>query len=309
MLSESEFKKRLIFFREKTAKISSNSLISGRHPSKFLGLGDNMKDYGEYDPAIHAIEDIDFVLSASEPDGKLRVRYFFDEEVRPTFVVIDTTKSMYFGDKLDIALLSAWFLAISLVVDGPVYLMDGKDLTLSAVKSVPQASLKSGIAEFRKNYEAEVDSISRDILGLKTALRKTESKTSNFSYADLTLLNKKNRKSNLFVISDFISNEDFSDIFKKLKSAGFSVFAVITRDKEEEGCPVLGALDAVDPESESLSSVRLYGRISEIDKTIREKNEALLVNLARSSAIFVKIAGIEEVLIKIRTILKKVKKI
>jgi len=307
VLSEKEFEERLISFKAKIAKISSNSLVSGRHPSKFLGTGDKMKDYGEYDPAIHEISDIDFVLSACEPDGKLWVKYFFDEEVRPTFIVIDTTESMYFGDKLDAALLAAWFLAASLVADGPVYLVDCRNLA-AAVKKIPQTVLKKSIAELRKSYEKQVELISKEILGLKRDLKKEKNKTGGFNYSDLALFFKKKvRKSNLFVVSDFISNEDFSDIFQKLKSSGFSVFVVIVRDEEEENPRNLGALNLRDPEKES--GRNFFGSLSKVKKFIGKKNSSCETDLLRSSAPFVRISCIDELLVKIRLLLKKAKKI
>lgn len=310
MLSEKEFEERLIAFRAKISKISSNSLVSGRHPSKFLGLGDKMRDYGEYDPAIHDIADIDFVLSAGEPDGKLWVRRFFDEEARPTFIVIDTTKSMYFGDKLDTALLSAWFLAANLVLDGPIYLIDSKDLAIFPAKKISQALLKDSVTEFRENYEKQVGLISREILGLKRNLGKKENKTDGFSCGGLdSFLKKRIRKSNLFIITDFISNEDFLDIFKRLKSAGFSVFAVITRDKEEENPPSLGPLNVVDPEVGNTSSKESFGQPLKVKHLIRQKNASLEADLLRSSAFFASITGIDEILVNIRLLLKKAKKI
>lgn len=309
MLSKKEFEERLISFKAKIAKISSNSLVSGRHPSKFLGTGDKMKDYGEYDPAIHEISDIDFVLSAGESDGKLWVKRFFDEEVRPTFIVIDTTRSMYFGYKLDTALLATWFLAVNLVSDGPIYIIDGKDMA-EAVKKIPRAVLADFVGGFRKAYEAKVELISREILGLKKDLNKKSDKTDSFRYADLEpLFKKKFRKSNLFIVSDFISNEDFSNIFKKLKSAGFSVFAVIVRDKEEESPPHLGALNVVDPEADVGSSKKFFGRVFTATNLIKEKNSACETDLLRSSVFFVSIAGIDEILVKIRMLLKRAKKI
>lgn len=309
MLSEKEFEERLISFKAKIAKISSNSLVAGRHPSRFLGLGGKIKDYGEYDPAIHDISDIDFVLSAGEPDGKLWVRRSFDEEVRPTFIVVDTTKSMYFGNKLDTALLAAWFLAVNLATEGSVYLVDSKDLAIFSTKKISQALLKESVTEFRKNYEKQVELISREILGLKRTARKKENKANSFCYGDLSsFFKKKIKKSNLFIVSDFISDEDFSDIFKKLKSAGFSVFAVITRDKEEENPPRLGPLNVVDPETEAASPKSLSGQISKVKNFIRQKNSACEINLIRSSVFFVSIIGADELLVKIRLLLKKARK-
>lgn len=295
MFSGKEFEEKLAALKLKILKISSNSLARGRHPSKFLGAGEKMKDYGEYDPAIHDVADIDFVLSAGEPDGKLWVKRFFDEKIRPTFILIDTTKSMYFGDKLDTALVLAWISAANLILDGPVFLVDSKDIYSEKYKKFSSSFPKESVIAFRKNYEKEIDFVSKEILGLRReAIQKQKDEKRDFSYADLeALLKQKRKRANLIIISDFITAENFSGIFKRLKSAGFAIFAFVVRDEAEENLPALGPLDGVDPET------KIGGQVKSFKDNFWEEN------FIRSSALAIRITSTDEAITKIRLLLNK----
>lgn len=300
MLSGKEFEEKLTALKLKILKFLSDSLARGRHPSKFLGAGEKMKDYGEYDPAIHDVADIDFVLSAGEPDGKLWVKRFFDEKTRPTFIVIDTTKSMYFGDKLDTALVLTWLSAANLILDGPVFLVDSKDICSDKYKKFSSSFSKESVMAFRKDYEREIDSIAREILGLRYKAGQKQQKDigASFNCADLeALLKQKRKRANLVIISDFITEENFSDIFKKLKSAGFIVFVFVVRDEAEENPPVVGPLYAVDPETGISGFVKNF------------KDDFWEENFIRSSALAVKVTNIDEAAVKIRLLINKARRL
>ena len=105
MLTEKEFEEKLRTLEMKLPSLTADMLFRGRHPSPFVGSGYKTSGIAEYDPAIHDVSDIDFELSAQEPDKRLLVRLYYDEEIRPTYIVIDTAKTMFFGDKIDSALL------------------------------------------------------------------------------------------------------------------------------------------------------------------------------------------------------------
>lgn len=300
MLSGKEFEEKLAALKLKIFKISSDSLARGRHQSKFLGAGEKMKDYGEYDPVIHDVADIDFVLSAGEPDGKLWVKRFFDEKTRPTFIVIDTTRSMCFGDKLDTAFILAWFLAANLILDGPVFLIDSKDICSGKYKKFSRSFPKESVIVFRKVYEREIVSVAREILGLRReALQKQQKDAgNNFNFADLeALFKQKRKKANLIIISDFITEENFSDIFKKLKSAGFIVFACVVRDEAEENTPIVGPLYAVDPETGIRGSVKKF------------KDDFWEENFIRYSALAVKTTNIDEAAVRARFLVNKARRL
>lgn len=313
MLTEKEFEEKLRTLEMKLPSLTSDMLFHGRHPSLFVGSGYQTSGIAEYDPAIHEISDIDFELSAQEPDKRKLVRLYHDEEIRPTYMVIDTSETMLFGDKTDSALLAAWSLASVFVLDGPVWFVDWAELLrpLTAKRDLPLEHLQTTLKEWRKEYGDRVRELAREIFAARKKILKRGGGLPKVSAKDLkNLLKRETTKANLVLISDFIMPGRIEDVFRDLRVAEFAIFVVIVRDPAEEEIPDIGELDTFDAEGGKIFSI--YGNSPEKKRAIEEKIALYFgefeAQCMHSAALFTKITGPDNIIIPIHLLLQKIRR-
>jgi len=313
MLTEKEFEEKLLILEMKLPILAADMLFRGRHPSPFVGSGYQTSGIAEYDPAIHAFSDIDFELSAQEPDKRKLVRVYYDEEIRPAYVVINMAKTMYFGDKLDSALLAAWSLASIFVHDGPVRFIDWADLPDPSVgqRDLQPEHLRLTIKEWRKEYEERVKELAKEIFAVRKNILQRNSRAPRAFAEDLrNLLKRETTKANLVLISDFIAPEEYGRVFRDLRVAEFAIFAIAIRDPAEEKIPDIGELAVFDAENGKtfLLSGGSYKQKKVIEKRITAQLEEFEVQCRNSAILFTKITSPDNVLVPIHFLLQKIKR-
>ena len=313
MLTEKEFEEKLRTLEMKLPSLTADMLFRGRHPSPFVGSGYKTSGIAEYDPAIHDISDIDFELSAQEPDKRLLVRLYYDEEVRPTYIVIDTTETMFFGDKVDSALLSAWCLSSIFIIDGPVRFIDWMDLAdpLARQSDLLPEHLRLSLKGWRKEHEERAKELAGEIFSARTKILKRKSKTPQASTEDLrNLLKRDTTKANLVLVSDFIMPGEYSKVFRDLRAAEFMLFAIAIRDMAEEKIPDIGGIDVFD--TESGTSFLLSGSSDRQKRIAEEKIAAHLgefeTQCRNSAVLFTKITNPDNIIVSIHLLLQKIQR-
>jgi len=216
---------------EVITKKSVNSILGGEYQSVFKGQGIHFADFREYQ-AGDDIRHIAWNLTART--NNTYVKTFEEERELNVFLITDISASQVFSsiDSRKIDLCSE----ISSVISYTAIL--NKD-------RIGMLSFSDGINDFippNKGKKHIMSLISR-ILSVKDLNKKTNIKES------LEFISKVLKKrSVLFLISDFIFNDDIEKILKSLAVA-HDLIAVCLYDEKEFELPNIGLINIKDPET------------------------------------------------------------
>jgi uncharacterized protein (DUF58 family) len=117
-----------------------NSLLAGRHASRLRGRGLNFEELRRYQPGDD-IRTIDWKVTART--GKTHTRVYTEERDRPTLLMVDQRRSMFFGSQramksvtaAEVASLAAWRVVDSGDRVGAIVFNDADTVTIRPYRS------------------------------------------------------------------------------------------------------------------------------------------------------------------------------
>lgn len=244
--------RRIRLIQIKARKLLSGNLI-GDYSTPLKGTGFEFDQVREYYPE----DDVRFIdWKSSARTNKLLTKQYHDERNRSVVILLDVSNSSEFGVKQKLMTeVAAIFAAMA------DYGKDSLGLLLFAgdvLKFVPLgrgpqhlAQIMSAIFDFQKPTDKSILAQTRLDLALKYAMRQLRD------------------QSLLFVISDFVSENDFS---KELRVAAnrHDVIAVRCLDAQENELPACGLLQVSDPETGQIWELDQHSR-REINQKLRDR--------------------------------------
>lgn len=228
-----------------------NSLFAGEYHSAFKGQGMTFSDFREYVPGDD-VRNISWSLTARA--NKPYIKKYDEERELTLMIVVDISASGNFGSKL--------YLKKEVIAQMAAL------LSFSAVKNNDRIGLllfSDQVEHFvpPKKGRGHVHRILRDILFFEPISRKTK-----LSVAFEHLRHALNKKTNIFIFSDFV-DQHYEQSLRFLAKKHDTV-AVVVEDAFEKEFPKIGIVDMEDAESGDLITVDTSDPV--FQKQYREQN-------------------------------------
>lgn len=214
-----------------------NSIFAGQYHSAFKGQGMTFSDFREYVPGDD-VRDISWNLTART--GKPYIKKYEEERELTLILAIDVSGSMGFGSKD--------------YLKGEVVTHLAALLGFSAAKNNDNVGLllfTDQVEHFvpPKKGRGHIQRILRDLY-----YHEPKTQNTKISVAVNYLAGILKKRANIFLMSDFFTDEDFGYALKKL-SRKHELISVVCTDEAEEKLPNLGLIDLYDPEAEEIVTV------------------------------------------------------
>lgn len=243
-------------------------LTGGAYKSVFKGQGMEFEEVREYQEGDE-IRSIDWNVTART--GHPYIKKFVEEREMTVFLLVDVSASGFFGShensKMEtIAELSAL-------------------IAFSAIRNHDQVGLllfsdRDELFIPPKKGKSHVLRLIRELLA-----HKAESKGTDIRRALQQLNRVQKRKAVVFLISDMLDDNNFSDALR-ISSKRHDLVGIRVTDKRESGLPKSGYLTLENAESGEIISVNtVSSKLRKLLKKVTEKKEIERTNLFKDSAV------------------------
>lgn len=238
-----------------------NSTFAGQYSSAFKGQGMTFSDFREYVPGDD-VRDISWNLTART--GKPFIKKYEEERELTLMLVVDVSGSMAFGSKE--------------YLKGEVITHMAAVLGFSAAKNNDNVGLllfSDQVEHFvpPKKGRAHIQRLLRDLY-----YHEPKSQNTDISVAMNYLAGILKKRANVFLMSDFMSDDDFGTSLKRI-SRKHELITVVCNDEAEVELPSLGLIDFYDAEADEVitvdsSSPMFRQRVREEQEKLKSKREA-----------------------------------
>ena len=231
-----EIKKKIKLLELNTRKLV-NSLFAGHYHSAFKGQGMTFSDFREYVPGDD-VRTISWNLTART--GKTYIKKYEEERELNLILAVDVSGSMGFGSKS--------------ILKGEAITHIAALLSFAATKNNDNVGLllfSDQVEHFvpPKKGRGHVQRILRDLY-----YHEPKKQTTKISVAVDYLSGILKKRSTVFLMSDFLSEDSFGYSLKRL-ARKHEVISVIISDEAEINLPSVGLIDFYDPETEETYTV------------------------------------------------------
>lgn len=231
-----DIKKKIKLLELNTRKLV-NSLFAGQYQSAFKGQGMTFSDFREYVPGDD-VRAISWNLTART--GKTYIKKYEEERELSLILAVDVSGSMGFGSQS--------------YLKGEAITHIAALLSFAATKNNDNVGLllfSDQVEHFvpPKKGRGHVQRILRDLYYYEPKKQNTK-----ISVAVDYLSGILKKRSTVFIMSDFLSEDAFGYSLKRL-SRKHEVISVIVSDDAEVTLPSMGLIDFFDPETEETFTV------------------------------------------------------
>lgn len=214
-----------------------NSTFAGQYHSAFKGQGMTFSDFREYVPGDD-VRAISWNLTART--GKTHIKKYEEERELTIILAVDISGSMGFGSQNHLK--------------GEVMTHLAALIGFAAAKNNDNVGLllfTDQVEHFvpPKKGRGHIQRILRDLYYYQPKTQNTK-----ISVAVDYLSGILKKRATIFLMSDFMSNEPFGQMLKKL-SRKHELISVVVSDAAETTLPNLGLIDYFDPETEEVLTV------------------------------------------------------
>ncbi|MCB9073358.1 MAG: DUF58 domain-containing protein [Bdellovibrionaceae bacterium] len=214
-----------------------NSTFAGQYHSAFKGQGMTFSDFREYVPGDD-VRTISWNLTART--GKTYIKKYEEERELTLILAVDVSGSMVFGSKN--------------YLKGEVATHLAGLLGFAASKNNDNVGLllfSNQVEHFvpPKKGRGHIQRLLRDLY-----YHQPNSQETRIDVVAEYLLGILKKRSTIFIMSDFLTEQPFGNALKKL-SRKHEVVTVTVNDEAEAHIPNLGLIDLYDPESETITTV------------------------------------------------------
>lgn len=211
-----------------------NSTFAGQYQSAFKGQGMTFSDFREYVPGDD-VRAISWNLTART--GKTHIKKYEEERELTLILAVDVSGSMGFGSKNHLK--------------GEVITNLAALLGFAAAKNNDNVGLllfTDQVEHFvpPKKGRGHIQRLLRDLYYHQPKTQKTK-----ISEAVDYLSGILKKRATIFLMSDFMSDEPFGQLLKRL-SRKHELISVVVSDPAESTLPNLGLIDYFDPETEEV---------------------------------------------------------
>ncbi len=214
-----------------------NSTFAGQYQSAFKGQGMTFSDFREYVPGDD-VRAISWNLTART--GKTHIKKYEEERELTLILAVDVSGSMGFGSKNHLK--------------GEVITNLAALLGFAAAKNNDNVGLllfTDQVEHFvpPKKGRGHIQRLLRDLYYHQPKTQRTK-----ISEAVDYLSGILKKRATIFLMSDFMSDEPFGQLLKRL-SRKHELISVVVSDPAESTLPNLGLIDYFDPETEEVLTV------------------------------------------------------